>query len=139
ATGREVFKVVVPTNVWTLEFTPDGGSVVCDGPVLYRYELPAGRLIGNWRRPEGADLAWLACGNDGIYLLKTDDGHLTVHDVIAGKPATFPLRLPVCIAGRHAPGELFVSYRRTRLVVWDLRTGRPRHLPAGHACTITGV
>jgi WD40 repeat protein len=139
ATGRELVRAVVSTNVWSLAFAPDSRSLVCRGPTLYRYELPSGRELARWEPPQDQSGGVLACSNDGPYLLTGSDGGLTAYDVGAGKPAQFPLRLPVCLAGQSVPTELWVTARGSRLQVWELTTGRPRHPAAGHTEPVTGV
>src|SRR5262249_30333031 len=118
---------------------PDGRSVVCHGTTVYRYELPSGKPAGSWPVPEGKALNALASANEAVYLLGADGGSLTAYDVVAGRKAEFPLRLPVCVAGRAAAGDLSVASRGSRLEVWDLTTGRPRHPVFGHTRAVTAV
>jgi WD40 repeat protein len=137
STGRELLHIVIPTSAWSLAFAPDCRSLVCMGPTTYRFEIPSGKPSGTWT---GAD-SWhkLTCSNKGPLTLARVEGQLRAFDFVSGKPAEFPLPLPVCIGDQSTPTDLWVTGSGSRLEVWDLKTGKPRHPTVGHTRTILGV
>jgi WD40 repeat protein len=146
ATGRELVKEILPRSARDLAFAPDGRSLAVrglamavEGSAMRWYELPSGREKARWRLPEDQLHGTLACSNGGPYLLTASGDRLTAYDVAAGRTAEFPLRLPICMARQPAAIDLLITTFGTRLEVWDLKTGRPRHPTTGHTQPIAGV
>jgi hypothetical protein len=83
-----------------------------------------------------------------VYQLKMNlaDQSLNAFDLATERPATLPLRLPVCLSGRQWPTDVYVKGGTTasifdtrQLQVWDMATGRPRHPPTESNFGMSGV
>ena len=142
ATGRKLFTATLPDEGWQLAFAPDGRSVVSAGETsVCRFAVPGGGKLGQWRTPVPALTHCLAVGNSAAYLVDTSDdsGVLVAHDAATGRPASIPLDSPLSVPGQPGASALYFGPASNSYGAWDVRTGRPRHDPAGAKSPLTGV
>jgi WD40 repeat protein len=140
STGEEHVVRKGIAGVSDLGFTPDGKTLICRGENIARYTFPECKPAGEVKLARGyrpnAPHVFTA---DGYYQAFSSQDKLWVYDLVTGREVGIPLKVPVFISGRPGPTDVFIDASTSRLEVWDLTTGKPRHPTAGHRAAVTGV
>lgn len=141
--GKLLREIPVATLAWSAALDSSGHSVyvACQDRMLRQWDLQSGTLLREWPC-NSVEFAMAWDPTRRFLLLGSGDGHLAVHDTIAGKQSQK--------LGQHrnsfrgvafdASGTRFAAVGRSQAVhIFDAKSGEPIRELRGHAAEIMHV